>query len=170
METVTERKIRYDSGIVEYACVPLDVRERSAVLFHAIREPFAIEAGAREIRIPKGSYTIAYYWTDRPYNLYFMRDGEGRVLGSYFNIVRNTVIGDGLVCYEDLIVDVMVLPDGETLVLDEHELPEPIERFENGYVRRAMDALAASLRDVMSAVAADAAGMYRHDRFLPWLE
>ena len=170
METVTERKIRYDGGIVEYACVPLDVRERSAVLFHAVREPFTMAAGGREIRIPAGSYTIAYYWTDRPYNLYFMRDGKGRVLGSYFNIVRNTVIGGSLVCYEDLIVDVLVLPDGDIAVLDEHELPEPIDRFENGYVRRALDALSASLGDVMSAVAADAAGAYRHDRFLPWLE
>lgn len=170
METVTERKIRYDSGIVEYACVPLDVRERSAVLFHAIRETFTIEAGTREIRVPKGSYTIAYYWTDRPYNLYFMRDGEGKVLGTYFNIVRNTVIDGDLVCYEDLIIDVMVLPDGEILVLDEHELPEPIDRFEDGCVRRAMDALTASLPDVMSAVIADSVGVYRHDRFLPWLE
>lgn len=170
VETVTERKIRYDASIVEYACVPLDVRERRAVLFHAIREPFTIEAGSGNIPVPKGSYTIAYYWTDRPYNLYFMRDGEGNLLGSYFNIVRNTVITGEMVSYEDLIVDLMVLPDGKTLVLDEHELPEPIDRFENGYVRRALDALTASLRDVLSAAVSDSAGIYRHDRFIPWLE
>mgnify|MGYP001241830837 FL=1 len=170
VETVTERKIRYDSGVVEYACVPLDIGKRSAVLFHAIREAFAIEAGSRVIPIPKGSYTIAYYWTDRPYNLYFMRDGEGRCLGAYFNIVRNTTISGGTVCYEDLIIDCMALPDGEVLILDEHELPEPLDRFENGYVRRALDELTASLRDVLSAVIADAAGIYRHDRFVPWLK
>ena len=170
MDTITERKIRYDSGIVEYACVPLDIRGRSAVLFHAIREAFTIEAGSRVIPIPAGSYTVAYYWTDRPYNLYFMRDGEGNVLGAYFNIVRNTVITDEIVCFEDLIVDCMVLPDGEVLVLDEHELPEPIDSFEDGYVKRALDALIASLRDVMSAVFADSAGIYRHERFVPWLQ
>jgi len=169
VEIVTERKIRYDSGIVEYACVPLDIRKGSAVLFHAIREAFTIEAGSRNIRIPKGSYTTAYYWTDRPYNLYFMRDGEGRALGAYFNIVRNTVITASMVSYEDLIIDCMALPDGEVLILDEHELPEPLDRFENGYVRRALDELTASMRDVLSAVIADSVGIYRHDRFIPWL-
>ena len=34
--------------------------------------------------------------------------------------------------FEDLIIDILVLPSGEYFILDEDELPEPIEVFEGG--------------------------------------
>ena len=67
-----------------------------------------MKAGSIKLTIPIGSYTIAYYWKDRPYNLYIWRDNEGKYLGSYFNIVRNTYMADTLVSFEDLIIDILV--------------------------------------------------------------
>ena len=40
-----------------------------------------------------------------------------------------------MVSFEDLIIDIMVLPNGEYFILDEDELPEPLGNFEGGYVK-----------------------------------
>ncbi len=43
-----------------------------------------------------------------------------------------------MVSFEDLIIDIMVLPNGEYFILDEDELPEPLGNFEGGYVKKAL--------------------------------
>lgn len=143
---IVERKICYDSRIVEHKCKLLQIERQKVVLLHKIEQSFSMMAGQKKKTIPKGSYTIAYYWMDRPYNLYFWRDEKGNYIGAYFNIVRNTKAADKIIVFEDLIIDVLVLPNGEYFILDEDELPEPLEKFENGYVQKALN----SLLDVMS--------------------
>lgn len=135
---IIERKIRYDSTIVDHNCLLLEKQSQSIVLFHEVQYSFTMATNDTKLTIPKGSYTIAYYWENRPYNLYVWRDIEGNYLGSYFNIVKNTQIEDEVVSFEDLIIDIMVLPNGEYFILDEDELPEVLERFEGGYVKKAL--------------------------------
>ncbi|AEW55976.1 DUF402 domain-containing protein [Bacillus sp. Gnz1/3] len=135
---IVERKIRYDSTIVEHTCLLLEKQLQSIVLFHEVQYSFTMTAHSASLTIPKGSYTIAYYWEDRPYNLYIWRDKNGMYVGSYFNVVKNTQITDELVSFEDLIIDILVLPSGEYFILDEDELPEPLEGFEGGYVNEAL--------------------------------
>lgn len=43
-----------------------------------------------------------------------------------------------MVSFEDLIIDIMVLPNGEYFILDEDELPESLGNFEGGYVKKAL--------------------------------
>lgn len=43
--------------------------------------------------------------------------------------------------FEDLIIDILVLPSGEYFILDEDELPESLEEFEDGYVNEALHVL-----------------------------
>lgn len=138
---IIERKIRYDSTTVEHTCLLLEKQLRSIVLFHEVQYSFTMNTHDSSLTIPKGSYTIAYYWEDRPYNLYIWRDKNGMYVGSYFNVVKNTQITDEVVSFEDLIIDIMVLPNGEYFILDEDELPEPLEGFEGGYVNEALDVL-----------------------------
>ncbi|KAA0765676.1 DUF402 domain-containing protein [Bacillus sp. SH5-2] len=135
---IIERKIRYDSTIVDHNCLILEKKSQSIVLFHEVQYSFTMTTHDSSLTIPKGSYTIAYYWQDRPYNLYIWRDENGMYLGSYFNIVKNTQITDELVSFEDLIIDILVLPSGEYFILDEDELPEPLKGFEGGYVNEAL--------------------------------
>ncbi|MFP3326281.1 DUF402 domain-containing protein, partial [Planococcus sp. SIMBA_160] len=78
------------------------------------------------------------------YNLYFWRNDQGKELGSYFNIVGDTRFNGQLVMFEDLIVDLLVLPNGDFFVLDEDELPESLTDFEHGSVRRALEGVMAS--------------------------
>lgn len=165
-----ERKIKYDSGIVEHKCMLLAAGNHRAVLFHIIEDPFTVIANQTQLTIPKGSYTIAYYWEDRPYNLYFWRDADGSYLGSYFNIVKNTVSTDGMVSFEDLIIDMLVLPNGDFFILDEDELPESLENFENGAVQRTFRELTESLDAVLSQAISDSEGIYAHEKFVPVLK
>ncbi|NLY80549.1 MAG: DUF402 domain-containing protein [Lysinibacillus sp.] len=121
------------------------------------------------ITIPVGSYTIAYYWKDRPYNLYFWRDKEGNYIASYFNIVKNTKFEENIVSFEDLIIDVLALPNGEHFILDEDELPEGLESFENGSVKLALETLLKSINDILSQTIVETESIYNHKRFISLL-
>ncbi|MFL0437282.1 MULTISPECIES: DUF402 domain-containing protein [Bacillus] len=167
---VIERKIKYDQKVVEHTCQLLDAQGQKMVLFHKIEETFTMSADDDTLTIPKGSYTTAYYWKDRPYNMYFWRDDQGEELGSYFNMVGHTWFNGQLVMFEDLIVDLLVLPNGDFFVLDEDELPESLADFEQGSVRRALEAVMASLESILDQVRADADGKYHHSLFVPLLK
>ncbi|HHT7239688.1 MULTISPECIES: DUF402 domain-containing protein [Bacillus] len=138
---IIERKIRYDSTTIDHVCLLVEAQPKKIVLFHEVQYSFTMTAKETKLTIPKGSYTTAYYWEDRPYNLYIWRDDAGHYLGSYFNIVKNTHVGNKLVSFEDLIIDIMLLPNGEYFILDEDELPEPLDQFESGYVKEALNVL-----------------------------
>lgn len=170
MDEIIERKIQYNSEIVDYTCKLLSAQNRSAVLFHIIVDSFTMMAKQTEITIPKGSYTIAYYREDCPYNLYFWRDNKGNYLASYFNIVKNTFIRDKIVSFEDLIIDIVVLPNGEYFILDEDELPESLEEFENGSVQQALNSLIDSMDTILSKTISESEGIYKHEIFVPLLE
>ncbi|GAB2571844.1 ribonuclease FAU-1 family protein [Gracilibacillus alcaliphilus] len=149
---VSERKIRYDGSVVEYPCREIRVHTgKEAVLYHKIEFPFAMQVNNSILNIPKGSYTFAFYWSDRPYNIYLFRDNHDQLLGLYVNIVKQTEITPAIVTFEDLIIDIVRKPSGEYAVLDEDELPEPLEEFENGRV----NAVLKELLDSIEAIAED---------------
>ncbi|MBT2647945.1 DUF402 domain-containing protein [Bacillus sp. ISL-34] len=168
-DEIIERKIRYDSIVVEHNCLLLEAQKQHAVLFHEIMDSFTMKASSIKLTIPIGSYTIAYYWKDRPYNLYIWRDNEGNYLGSYFNIVRNTYMADKLVSFEDLIIDILVLPDGSHFILDEEELPVPLEQFESGSVKQALKSLLDSIDILLFQIISESEKFYKHKDLLPWL-
>lgn len=168
-DKIIERKIRYDSEIVEYSCRLLQAQNQNVVLFHLIQDSFTMIANQTKLTIPTGSYTIACYWKDRPYNLYIWRDNNGHHLGCYFNIVKNTYITDKKVSFEDLIIDILVLPNGEYFILDEDELPEPLEQYENGFVLKALNSLTESIDIILPQMILEAENTYKHEGLLPWL-
>ncbi|MBO0998636.1 DUF402 domain-containing protein [Bacillus sp. SD075] len=168
-DEIIERKIRYDSKVIEHNCLLLNKQNQQVVLFHEILDSFTMKAGSIKLTIPVGSYTIAYYWKDRPYNLYIWRDNEGNYLGSYLNIVRNTYMADTLISFEDLIIDILVLPDGSRFILDEDELPVPIEQFESGSVKQALNFLLDSIDILLAQIISESEKLYKHKDLLPWL-
>ncbi|WP_338787020.1 DUF402 domain-containing protein [Metabacillus sp. FJAT-53654] len=168
-DQMKERKMRYDSTVVEHSCLVLETKNQNIVLFHKIVDSFTMKANETKLTIPKGSYTIAYYWNDRPYNLYIWRDNKGNYLGAYFNIVKNTYMTDQFVSFEDLIIDIMVLPSGDYFILDEDELPEPLDRFENGSVLHTLNLLINTIDIFLSKVISETENTYSHEELLPWL-
>ena len=168
-DEVIERKIKYDQKVVEHTCQLLDAQGQQAVLFHKIEDPFTMRAGAGFLTIPKGAI--------RPPIIgrivlitYISGDDQGKELGSYLNMVGDTQFNGQLVMFEDLIIDLLVLPNGDVFVLDEDELPESLTDFENGAVRRALEGVTASLESILDQVRADAEGNYHHSLFEPMLK
>lgn len=147
---VIERKICYDGTIVEHPCTMVEGDEFHKVLFHKIEHSFSMETEAGVVTIPSESYTIAHYWKDRPYNVYIWRNSAGEYIGSYFNFVKDTYFHDGFIIFEDLILDLLVMPNGEFFFLDEDELPLPLEKFEDGYLLGSIEELLESLPELLS--------------------
>ncbi|MGH1296733.1 DUF402 domain-containing protein [Bacillus pretiosus] len=158
---IIERKIRYDGTTVDYACLLIEAQQDKIILYHEVQYSFTMAANDTKLTIPKGSYTIAYYWANRPYNLYVWRDQNGGYLGSYFNIVKNTYITDQVVSFEDLILDIMVLPSGEFFILDEDELPEALEQFEDGYVEKALHTVINIIQETLPKIISETATIFK---------
>jgi predicted RNA-binding protein associated with RNAse of E/G family len=134
-----ERKVRLDGTVEEFLCDRLLIEPgRHATLRLVLDRDWTVAGGA--IVVPKGTVTISHYWIDRPYNVYhWLRDG--RTLAWYFNVTEPPVISYDLVEYLDLVVDVLITPDGTTTVLDEDDLPEDLSPGRRAIVARGLEAV-----------------------------
>jgi len=147
---VTERKTRLDGTVSEYRCERLSLEVgRRAVLRYVIDRDRVI--GDTGIELHRGQITIAHYWIDRPYNVYHWLDGA-RTIAYYCNIASDTIIGEDLVGYTDLVVDVLLRPSGETIVLDEEELPADLAPALRIQVARALETIAAGPRRLVAEI------------------
>lgn len=144
-----ERKITYDGRVVEYPCQLIEKKENEMILFHRIEEPFTMHTSTRTMTIEPGDYTTAHYWTDRPYNVYIWKDAHDTFKGAYFNIVKKTLFTKRAVTFYDLIIDILVFPDGEVAILDRDELPTDCEHFEDGFVQEAVHRLLKEYKEVL---------------------
>jgi len=112
---------------------------RAAVLLYPISAPRRV---AGLLDLPAGTVTVAYFWADRPYNVYHWVSPEGETIAWYFNLSGPAHIDGGQVQWQDLEVDVLVTPDLGARVLDEDRLPAdlPAQRREEiaGAVGRVM--------------------------------
>lgn len=135
---IIERKTRFDGRVEEFACGALLVEAgRRAVL----RYDFDRDRTVDGLLLPRGGLTAGHFWLDRPYNVYHWLDAAGRTLGWYCNVGPTDAIGDDLVAWRDLIVDVLIRPDGGLAVLDEDELPADLAPEHRRTIARALEQL-----------------------------
>jgi uncharacterized protein len=148
--TIIERKTRLDGSVSEYRCerLSLDV-DRRAVLRYVIDREWVI--GDTGIVLHPGQITIAHYWSDRPYNVYHWLDGP-RTIAYYCNVASDTIIREDMVGYTDLVVDVLLRPSGETIVLDEEELPPDLPPARRILIARALESIAAGPRRLVAEI------------------
>jgi hypothetical protein len=96
----------------------------------------------------RGDRLLETYFTDRCYNIFAVYDADTPALkGWYCNVSRPARLQDSEVTWVDLALDVIVLPDGRTAVLDEEEfaalrIPEDDRRA----ARQAVDELLRAAR------------------------
>lgn len=122
---ITERKTRLDGGVVDYQCDSLLVEPgRRAVVRYVTEVDRSLEG--TDLVLRKGTVTVGHFWNDRPYNVYHWLDA-GKTTAFYVNIAADTAIDERVVAYTDLVVDVLVRPNGAIEILDEDELPPSIE-------------------------------------------
>jgi hypothetical protein len=73
----------------------------------------------------KGDRMVEWFYNDRWYNIFALYDRDSDALeGWYCNITRPARFAASAIYAEDLALDVMVYPDGRTLVLDEDEFAQ----------------------------------------------
>lgn len=116
---VLEVKRTLDGAEHTFPCVAVELSPRRAVLLYVISKGRRIA----DVELPAGTVTVAYYWADRPYNVYHWVSPAGDTLAWYFNVSGPARIGEGRVEWEDLEVDVLVTPDLRVQILDEDRLP-----------------------------------------------
>jgi uncharacterized protein len=116
---ILEVKRTLDGAVDTFPCTSAEVTPHRAVLLYTISRGRRIA----DVELPAGTVTVAYYWTDRPYNVYHWVAPAGETLAWYFNASGPVRIGHDRVEWEDLEVDVLVTPDLRVRVLDEERLP-----------------------------------------------
>jgi len=95
------------------------------------------------ILIGKGDRFVEAYFSQRWYNIYEIHDRvDGKTKGYYCNVTTPAVFSNGQVEYVDLALDLLVYPDGRSLLLDEDEfLALEIGENEAARARQAVDEL-----------------------------
>src|SRR5258706_12847414 len=72
--SIVERKNRMDGTSEDFVCDRLLIEPgKRAVLRYVVDRDRHIEGA--DLIVPKGTATIAHYWTDRPYNVYHWLSG-----------------------------------------------------------------------------------------------
>ena len=78
-----------------------------------------------EIVLQRGDRFVEAYFTDRWYNIFEIYAHDTGVLKAYYcNIGYPAQITDGTVSYRDLALDLLVMPDGQQVLLDEDEFQQ----------------------------------------------
>lgn len=132
---ITERKTRFDGTVQEFACRALVVEPgEHAIIRYELERDWHVGG----MVFPKGGYTAGHFWIDRPYNVYHWL-AAGRTLGYYFNVGIVDEITETQVAWRDLIIDVLVKPDGALDILDEDELPEDLPSDHRRTIAQALE-------------------------------
>jgi hypothetical protein len=84
------------------------------------------ETSVKGLLLPSGTTSYGVFWPDRSYNLYWWVNPLGCTVGYYFNIQDSLRIGPDAVEWRDLIVDILVTPEGDLQVLDREELTDAV--------------------------------------------
>lgn len=122
-QKVTEHKAVLVGAPKIFDCEAISLTDECAVVLYRLPRTVDVEG----ILMPEGTLSFGYFWINRYFNVYhFVTQGEGgrvKTLGFYFNLSDSTRIVNQQIHWRDLIVDILVTPDGQCQVLDEEEIP-----------------------------------------------
>ena len=110
------------------------------------------DGGLGGVPLSKGTRCLGHFWAARPYNVYHAIDADGRTIVFYVNLSDRTVITPEAIIWRDLIVDVVVTPDGDCRVLDEDELPPDLDPELGAMIDAARDDFVANHVAILAAV------------------
>lgn len=140
-----ETKVRLSGERLHFACELLEQRPDRVVLRYALPHAGRVS----NVELPAGTLTIAYYWPERPYNVYHWVQPDGSTIAHYFNLSGPATIDDSRVEWQDLVVDVLVTLDGNVQVLDEDELPSWLDDEVREHIAWALGEVIATWPDVI---------------------
>ncbi len=74
-----------------------------------------------DVLFRRGDVLIEFYYRRQPFNIFALYSPIGQLKAWYCNVVAYNEIADGQIRWADLALDLLVLPDGEQIVLDADE-------------------------------------------------
>jgi len=72
---------------------------------------------------PDDVWIETFYFREN-FNIFLIADRNGKLKGFYCNVTYPPEMGEGIINWRDLAVDIWVRPDGSYLILDEDEFEE----------------------------------------------
>jgi len=133
-----------------YACIPFDEPQFRGLVtmyrIHELREPLWKEYNGRRMCLAdKGYLWMQHFPRGEHYVVTTMFDDQGRVVQWYIDICKTQGLTEQRVpWFDDLYLDIVVLPTGEMLLLDEDELEEALDE---GHITQRDNALAQKTAD-----------------------
>jgi len=128
---IIERKYFYAGEFKEYLCqsVLYDSEEGLFIIKYIMKNDLYFHG----IDLKKGDISYGFFWIDKPYVIYEWFDSNGNLLCIYINVANDITFLIDKICWKDLIIDILLYPDGKFIVLDEDELlatnnPELIDK------------------------------------------
>ncbi len=143
-----EIKHRLDGSVERYECLPVKVSAQEAVVMYQLTRKVRVD----DLILPAGSLSFGYFWSNRNYNIYHWVTKTGETLGTYFNVCDETHIGKESVSWRDLIIDILVTPDGHYRVLDADELPLNLDEELASLIEKTVEHLSSRYRSVIAKV------------------
>lgn len=105
-----------------------------------VASPLDVRYGDEIVRIADAGYVwVQQFPSDAHHAVTSMFDATGQLVQTYIDICLCTGVEDGRVYWEDLFLDLIVLPSGEVLLVDTDELEAALEQ---GIISEAEYALA----------------------------
>lgn len=101
----------------------------SLIHIHELRKPLCIEIGERHYCIADEGYVwLEQFPLNKRHSVITMFDSRLQVVQWYIDVCRNIGLDErGIPCFDDLFLDVTVLPSGEVILLDAEELDEALK-------------------------------------------
>jgi len=102
----------------------------SAIFIEKVHDKLIRKVGNKEICLVDNGYSwIQRLPLKKNWAITTMFDDKGNIVEWYFDITKlNSIDEKGQPFYDDLYLDVVVLPSGEVVLLDEDELIDALER------------------------------------------
>lgn len=99
-----------------------------------VAEPFMVHAGDATICIIDENYVwIELYPDDETYAITIKYDDKDNLIEWYFDVAKEVGIENGIPYEDDLYLDLLILPGGSSMILDEDELEAALR---NGFVTK----------------------------------
>lgn len=103
----------------------------SNVKFQNVEKPLIVNNGISKVCIKNNGYEWFEVYPDNSnYALTIMFDDKNDLIEWYFDIAKEIGLDNGIPYEDDLFLDMIILPNGDYLVLDEDELLDVLNRGE----------------------------------------
>ena len=115
----TEYKLKANGILKSYQCNLVYQHNNLRVISFVM--PTGNTGFKTPILIPEGTISYGYFWLQRPYNIYRMKQND-KVIAHRFDAISDLYYTNDSVYYRDLILDWWLTPNGELIEEDRKEL------------------------------------------------